>query len=155
KFLGYQIHSVVQRSHQTNGGSPVKSRNFPMRVVFSQQQNRLPLSILESRIDSFCLGSHLVQELLITRNVRPAWRSDLHKRNPVLIFRINFQKSFNSAEPFQDSFCVVHAIYANSKQRCLRTKLLKKRGALFSRALPSPLFSSAIGKRNADRIRPD
>ena len=115
ELLRHQVHSVMQRCHQTHRCRAVKSSNLLVRMMFPQQQDWLPPAVLESHIDPVRFSRHFLQKLAITQNAGTTRRADLHKGKPPLKFRMNFQKSFDSAEPFQNSFRVVHSVNADAE----------------------------------------
>src|SRR4029077_18935199 len=66
KFLGYQVHSIMQGRDQANVCTPVVTFNFAVAVVPVQKDNRLPLASPKAPVDSFGFGLYLGKEVVIT-----------------------------------------------------------------------------------------
>src|SRR6266849_528890 len=123
KFFGHKVHSVVQRRDHAEGSRVVIARDLLMRMMLLEEHDGFPTRGLEARVDAFYLGAYLGEKILVTLDIRPARRADLHERKTLLIVRIQFQKALDGAEAFEDAFGVIHAIDADAEKGSLNAEL--------------------------------
>src|SRR5579859_6378071 len=124
-------------------------------MMLLQQHDGFPSAGLESRVNSLGFGSDFFKEMLVAVDLRAARRANLHKREAVLVVRIEIQEIFDSAETLDDSFRVVHPIHAHAEQASIHTQLVQKCRALLARGFPFRRSIVAIlWKRHADRVWP-
>src|SRR5580692_13089225 len=112
-----------------------------MRVVFLQQHNGFPTSGLEPRINPVRFRAHLIQKMFVAVYFRAARRSNLHKREAMLVSGMKIQEVLDAPEALNDSLRVIDAIDAHAEQAPVDPQLAAQRRALFSRI---PRFVSAV-----------
>src|ERR1700732_2945629 len=122
KFLGYEIHSIVQRRHQAEIGCAVIGLNLLMAVLALEKHNGVPLSSLETPIDAFRLGFHFGEQVVIALDMCPARSSDLHECEFPLIAGEFLEESLDRKEPLKNSLGIVDAIDTNSHERRLHAQ---------------------------------
>src|SRR5215469_6777267 len=110
KFLGHQIHAVMQGRDDAEISSAIVADNFVVVHMPLQKHNGLPSARLETPVDSFRLGLNISQQVVITLDMGATGSTDLHEDKLALISRAFFQHAFDCQKPFQDSFGVIDAI---------------------------------------------
>src|SRR6202041_338234 len=154
EFFCHQVHSVMQRSHQTEIGSAVVALNLFMAMVPLEKYDGLPFAGLEPPIDSFRFGLHLGKKVVVALDVSAARCSDLHKREFALVFRIFFEKSFDRSKALENPLRIAYTIDTNSQECRLHAQAAHRGLAL--EVVRSVVFAAAgfiIGKSYADRER--
>src|SRR5690242_12534918 len=103
-----------------------------------------PAPRLEPRVDSLGLSRDLVEQTLITIDVRAARRANLHKCEAPLIRRIQLEEELDGAEALENAFGVVDAIDANSHKRRADFELIAQGSSFLAHAAmrmqPMPVF---------------
>src|ERR1700731_4051857 len=125
--------------------------------MFSQKDNRSPstcLAILESRVDTVRFRTHFIEKLSIALDIRAAGCANLHKCKTSLICWIQFQKTLDAAKALDNSFGVIHTVYAYAQQAGFNAQLRAQCGTLFTGVTRVVDSARLLRKRNADRIRP-
>src|SRR5579871_1029604 len=130
KFFRHQVHAVVQRSHQAEVGCTVVRQDFLVAVLAGQQDDRLPVTGLKTLIDPVGFASHLLDQIVIARNVSPAGRADLHESEFLFVSRAFFQEALNTAETFRNSLGVVDAIHSDAHEGSAHAEFRQQRRAL-------------------------
>src|SRR6267143_3813703 len=92
-------------------------------MMLLEEHDGFPARGLEARVDAFHFGAYLGEKILVTLDIRPARRADLHESKTLLIVRIQFQKTLDATEAFQDAFGVIHAIDADPEKGSLNAEL--------------------------------
>ena len=106
-----------------------------MRVMFSQKDNRSPptcLAILESRVDTIRFRTHFIEKLSIALDIRAAGCANLHKCKTPLIRGIQFQKTLDAAKALDNSFGVIHTVYAYAQQASFNAQFRAQCGTFFT-----------------------
>src|SRR6202035_1184656 len=98
KFLGYEIHSIVQRRHEAEIGGAIIGFNLLMAVLAFKEHNVRPLFSLEAPIDASRFSLHFGEQVVIALDMRPARRSDLHDREFSLIAGEFFEEPLDRQE---------------------------------------------------------
>ena len=75
KLLGDQVHPVVQGGHETEICRLVVALDLLVVVMPLQENNWLPPARLEAPVNSFGLGFHVSQQVVITLDVACGWCS--------------------------------------------------------------------------------
>ena len=130
----------------------VETGNLLVGMVFLAEGNGLPSRRLETRIDAIRFGGDFIEEIFVALDIRPARRTNLHERKTLLVSRIQFEESFQSAEPLKDSFGVVDAIHANSQMRGLNSHFLAQGAAQRAGAVWIDVCPRIFRKRHANGI---
>ena len=124
KFLGHQVHPIVQGSDHAEGGRLVETGNFLVGMVFPAKHDGLPPRRLEAVVDALRLRIDFLEQIPVAVDVGPAGRADLHEGEPPAVTRIQFEKPFQGAEPLQDSFGVIDTIHPDSQMRSFNVHLV-------------------------------
>src|SRR5215471_8522220 len=78
-FLRYQIHAIVKRSDQAEVGGTIVGPYFIMAVMSLQEYDGLPLSFLETAVDTVGFVFHLSHQVLISLNAGAARCANLNE----------------------------------------------------------------------------
>src|SRR5882762_5812758 len=112
----------MQRSHQAEIRGAVIGLDLLMAVLALKEHDGLPLSSLEAPVNSFRLGLHFGEQVVIALDVRPARSSNLHEREFSLIAGEFFEKPFDRQEPLENPLGVIDAIDTNTHEGCFHTE---------------------------------
>ena len=124
-----------------------------MRVVALQQHDRLPLIGHEEPADAIGFRFYIGVELQIALDLHAAGSTYLHEREFPLIIGVLLEKAFDSAEAFENSFGVIHAVHAHTHELRLYADPGQQRGAIDVGRFAGRRIAS-VGEVDADRKRP-
>src|ERR1700730_8818934 len=143
----------MQRCDHAERSGAEKARDLFVRMVFLEKHQRFPSRRLKSGVDAFGFAADFGQEILVALDVRAAGRSDLHESETLLVGRVQFEKTLESAETLENPFRVVHAVNANAQKGSLNIHFSAQSGALCARAGRLTDSMRILRKRHADGIR--
>src|ERR1700730_12975246 len=69
ELLGDKIHSIVQRSNQTERSGAIEAGDFLVRMMALEKDDGLPAAGLEAGVDAFGFGGELAEQILGAVNV--------------------------------------------------------------------------------------
>src|SRR5439155_5692810 len=108
KLLSDQVHPVVQGGHEVEICRLVVALDLLVAVMPLQEYDWLPPARLEAPVNSFGLGFHVSQQVVIALDVRATGCSDLDEGKLPLIGRVFLEHSLDGQATFQNSLCVIH-----------------------------------------------
>src|ERR1700730_15089682 len=114
KFLGNQIHAIVQGGYHAKIRCPEVAVDLFVVMLPLQEYDGFPLAVLKAPVDALRFGFDFREKIVITLDVGTAGRPDLHEGKFVLELGILFQKALNGLETLGDSLCIVHAVNAHA-----------------------------------------
>ena len=156
KFFRYQVHAVVQRGHQTKIGGSIVRSDLLVTVLSFQEDDGFPLAGLEAPIDPFRLSLHLRKQIVVALDVSAAGGANLHEREFSLVAGRLLQEPFNCQKTFENAFCVVDAVHADTKIRRLHAQGAQESRAFeVGRAIGRVLCGVIFRQIHADGKRPD
>src|SRR5579864_3617428 len=110
KFLGNQVHAIVQSRNHADVCGPIIAQNLAMTEMPFQKDDGFPGTSLETPVDSFRFRFDISKQVMVTLDVSAARSADLQEAKLALISRPLLQHALDRQEPFQYSLGVVHAI---------------------------------------------
>jgi len=158
-FLGDEIHAVVQRRDQAEIRGAIEGLDFLMAVLALEENDGLPVAVLEAPIDTIGLGFDLREQIVIALDVSAAWRPDLHKSEFSLIAGIFLEEALDGEKALENSLGVVDAVDADAHERRLYANAAQESRAfevVESVIIIVVVFDGIVVREsNADRKRAD
>ena len=114
-FLGYQIHSVLERGDESDVAlAVVREKVFAIEAA-KMILHRQPVAGGEPAVDVADQAVDALLELVIPGNLHPARHHDLNEHHTAAQFRVAFQSVAVCAQPFRNSFTVIEPVHAEDQ----------------------------------------
>jgi len=123
EFLGHEVHAVVERCDQADRGRAIEAGNLFVGMVPLEKDDGLPTPGFKACVDAVRFDAYFLKKLFVAGDIGTAGSADLDKTEPLQIGRIIFQEAFDSAEAFENSLGVIHAIHADAEERGFNAEL--------------------------------
>ena len=107
----------MQRSNEAKRGGMIETRDFLVRMMLFEKEDRLPVAGLEAGVDALGFGGQFVEQALIARDIGAAGRANLDKGEAALVGRVEFEKELEGTKALKNALGVVDAIDADSEKR--------------------------------------
>src|ERR1700681_2705155 len=116
KFLGDQIHPVMEARHHAHIGGAIVLVDDLRRMVLNLQVYRLITVTAESSVDASGERTHPRLEMLIFLERRTRWRCNLHEDEAADELRMLFEQTLDGEETLEDALGVIHPVYTDPQE---------------------------------------
>ncbi len=145
KFLGHEIHPVVQRAHHAGGGEAIEQVDLLRTAVLVEEHNRSPAFGRVPPVDVVSQVVELLVEPPVSGDMNPARRPNLHEAERGLQLRMPVQQSIDGTEAFGNALRIVHTIDADEQLLIAQVEPLPQ----------PPLRAVQIHRQRGGHRRPD
>src|SRR5208283_3255507 len=110
KFLGHQVHAVVQTANVAKIRGAIEAENFRRFMMGSKQYDGPVVPGSEALIDACRQLLNLFVEFPVALDLGPARSRQLRESEPATVFTMPFQENLYRQQPLFNAFVVVQQI---------------------------------------------